>query len=51
MVQAADDQNRISALLTPLIEDKNAWDCSLTEEEKTKGLEYEEELKNSPEAL
>ena len=39
------------ALLGPLIEDKNAWESSFTEEERAKGEEFETELKTNPEAL
>lgn len=54
MVQAdtaADAAGRIAALLAPLIEDKNMWETSFTEEEKASGLNFEQSLKTSPEAL
>uniref|UniRef100_A0A7S3I0U6 EF-hand domain-containing protein n=1 Tax=Favella ehrenbergii TaxID=182087 RepID=A0A7S3I0U6_9SPIT len=51
MVEADTQRERMMALLAPLIEDKNAWEASFTEEERAKGEQFEQELKTSPEAL
>ena len=51
--EGGDEQQRarIMALLGPLIEDKNAWESSFSEEERSKGEQFETELKTNPEAL
>jgi len=51
MVEALDENDRVTALLAPLKADKAAWEATFTEEEIAKGSVFEESLRTDSDAL